>query len=184
MEQKRSVGKPTEKNGDTVSELTAEKIGQQTGVTGRTVERNADFAKAVDKQPETVKAAILSGQAGVTKRQVIETPPNKLFCDRCERAGPVKGCEKCKALRAEARKPDREPGDDTESEAAARKRDREAMRNNGKPAYDDRIIDKLIGQLTRAFDDRGRAIGDDHGHEGCISAMSGVLKAWKAWKKD
>jgi len=58
------------------------------------------------------------------------------------------------------------------------------MRNNGKPAYDDRIIDKLIGQLTRAFDERGRAIGKDSGHDGCITAMSGVLKAWKAWKKD
>jgi len=48
---------------------TAEKIGKQYGVTGRTIKNDAQFSQAVDKVAAELgneaKQAILSGQAGV-----------------------------------------------------------------------------------------------------------------------
>jgi len=53
---------------------TAEKIGKQYGVTGRTIKNDAQFSQAVDKVAEEVgeeaKRAILSGQANIPKKDV------------------------------------------------------------------------------------------------------------------
>ncbi len=52
---------------------------------------------------------------------------------------------------------------------------------SGTPVYDDRIIDKLIGQLVRAFDERGTARGKGQEHKNCIAAMNSVIERWNQW---
>ena len=53
---------------------TAEEIGKQYGVDGRTIKRDAEFSKSVDKVADEIgekaKEAILSGQASITKKDV------------------------------------------------------------------------------------------------------------------
>ena len=55
---------------------TAERLGDEYGVSKNTILRNADFAEAVDKIEKTsgpeAKAAILSGQTKLTRREVQE----------------------------------------------------------------------------------------------------------------
>jgi N6-adenosine-specific RNA methylase IME4 len=55
---------------------TAERLGKEYGVTGRTIRNDADFAKAIDtigKQVgEDVKHQILSGELPVTKKDVVK----------------------------------------------------------------------------------------------------------------
>lgn len=98
---------------------TSQEVADRYGVDEKTVRRNAEFAQAVDEigahQP-AAKEAILNGQSGLTKSQVVNDPKAAKVCNRCERAGPVRDCPTCRRLRQE-RKPmqsEREPGDDTE----------------------------------------------------------------------
>lgn len=55
-------------------------------------------------------------------------------------------------------------------------------KKNGTPAYDDRIIDGLIGKLTRALDDRAGALGKCSEHTNCIAAMNSLVQRWQQWQ--
>ena len=55
--------------------------------------------------------------------------------------------------------------------------------DNGKPTFDDKLVERLIGELGRAFSDRAKAIGKGPLHTACHDAMDAVASAWKAWKK-
>jgi rubrerythrin len=81
---------------------TDEALGKKHGVSGKTIQRDAAFAEAVDQRPEKEKAAILDGKIDATKQQVIDGGP--LLCTACKtklRKGqelPTK-CPDCKQLR-------------------------------------------------------------------------------------
>src|SRR5205823_398420 len=84
---------------------TAEKVADKHGVSPSTIRRNAEFAEAVDKIGDTDPAKrdeILSGKSSQTKQDVIDAakPPvsKPSFCLRCQRVGPVKDCQECKAI--------------------------------------------------------------------------------------
>lgn len=62
-----------------LKEKTAEVIASHFGVDEKTIRRDAEFAKAVDKAPEEARAAILSGKSGATKKQVIEAAESGNF---------------------------------------------------------------------------------------------------------
>jgi hypothetical protein len=51
---------------------TAERLGEHFGVDAATVKRDGQFAEAIDALPEDVQAPILSGEAKVTKTQVLK----------------------------------------------------------------------------------------------------------------
>lgn len=72
---KRRRGRP-EQMGHDVPLNTAEAVGAEFGVSGKTVKRNAQFAKAVEKIADSVgpeaKAKILSGKSGRTKKEIVE----------------------------------------------------------------------------------------------------------------
>lgn len=52
-------------------DATAEKVAKAEGVSTRTVERDAQFAKAVDTLPEPEKKAVLSGKSKATRSEVV-----------------------------------------------------------------------------------------------------------------
>lgn len=55
---------------------------------------------------------------------------------------------------------------------------------NGKPTYDDRIIDKLLGQLVRSLDARAKAYGGQGPkHAACVSSLNEFNSDWDAWRK-
>lgn len=54
----------------------------------------------------------------------------------------------------------------------------------GKPLFDDRTIDTLIGKLIRAIDDRGSALGKSKQYHECVEAMGVVANKWKRWSKE
>lgn len=86
----------------------AEKVAAEHGVSRSTVERNADFAKAVDALPTEEKEIVLSGKSGMTKADVVNGK-KLILCDRCQRTGPVAKCANCIEARKAARKPKKEP---------------------------------------------------------------------------
>lgn len=108
----RSVGRPSETNeieeksshSETISGDTAQRIAEEEGVSRATVERNAQFAEAVDAHgavDPAAKESILNGTSGMTKAEVIAAAP--ILCDRCHRVGPIKGCKGCETLRRESK---------------------------------------------------------------------------------
>lgn len=108
LETRKTVGKP---NSEIVSELgdTAKKIADKHGVTDRTVRNDADFAEAVDALPEPEKEIVLSGKSGKPKK-AIAAGEKPILCDRCERTGAVKDCERCvEARKATKKKKKKEP---------------------------------------------------------------------------
>jgi hypothetical protein len=62
---------------DHVNLRTAERIAQDTGVSSRTVQRDGEFAEAVDELPPEEKKEILSGKSKKTKKHVTETHRKK-----------------------------------------------------------------------------------------------------------
>jgi hypothetical protein len=129
----------------TGSQSAAQRIGSETHASPRTVERNAAFAEAVDQQPPKARAAILAGAAGVSKQQVIDTPPELLFCPRCQSDGPVMNCERCAALRRSA--------------AATNGHRADSPTKNGQVRFDWKVFRDDFGRLMRQIDKLGIALG-------------------------
>lgn len=77
-------------------ESTADILAEKHGVSSATIRRNAELAKQVDAAPN--REEILAGKApkpmGTIAKGKVE-----LFCPKCKRLGPVKGCVQCEELR-------------------------------------------------------------------------------------
>jgi hypothetical protein len=56
---------------------TAERIGQETGVSASTIKRDAKFAEALDKLPSEEKVEILAGKSKKTKKEIIGIKKSK-----------------------------------------------------------------------------------------------------------
>lgn len=112
----------------------AEQVAEAHGVSPRTIQRDADFAKAVDASP--VKDEILAGKVSVAKAK------KTLFCDRCTRIGvPVKNCPDCRMVQREAGHDVRGP--------RGKKYD---IKPKAGEAFDWPAYEKEIGSLTRRLD--------------------------------
>ncbi len=143
-------------NGDLIGKTT-EAVAEKHGVSPRTVQRDAEFAAAVDEiaaADQEAKEAILSGASGKTKQEVVETVKPKILCERCQRVAPGKGlpdCPGCAAARADAEK--------KKKQAAARKKKKAAPREDVKDktgavvpdscrdAFADATLPDLIAEL-------------------------------------
>jgi hypothetical protein len=141
--------------GETVSKSLAIKHG----VNEKTIRRDAEFARAVDKiggKDPAAKEDILSGKTGQTKQQVIDSAKADILCGRCKRVGAVQNCSTCAEERANARKKvPREPGDDTEKIKA----DKKAARENGKSMFDWHALESDLGKVVRHIDALGKPYG-------------------------
>lgn len=73
---------------------TAERIAEESGKSAATVERAGRFATAVEKQPKSVRPALIGGS--LPAELVIEANGRDLFCQICIRRGIRRGCEQCK----------------------------------------------------------------------------------------
>lgn len=190
----------------------AEIVAETHGVSPRTVRNNAAFAEAVNQVAETqgpeAKAAVLSGSAGVTKAEVVQSN-GKVFCAHCTRLvrtgqQAVKGCPDCKQSRKPKPPPPPpvpyEPGDDTDDIEAEKQANHQARQRNGKPVFDDRQFDEATRQASKGlttFDQLLKArrkafhgAEDAELHRECVQAWTAchqswdvLLKAVKAWQK-
>lgn len=158
---------------DGAGESTAAKIGQKHGVNEKTVRRAALFAKNVDELPAKTREAVLDGKTETTQKEVAATPPGKLFCDRCTRLGPTKGCNRCDDLRKAAKKPAREPGVEPAKKKSA----------SGKVKFDWRQFDDGFGLVLRQIDKVGNAYNckESPEAEALRDDMSKFRKSFTAW---
>lgn len=113
LEERKDAGNPnlqkTSGNSNVVTvttlERTSEKLAKQHGTSPATIIRDAAFAEAVDAiadtQGEPTKQAILAGETGMTKKEIVKAAKGKtpILCDRCKRTGAVKNCLACHELR-------------------------------------------------------------------------------------
>lgn len=79
--------------------------------------------------------------------------------------------------------PERQPGDDTDSETQARQANATAKKRSGKVVFDDRKVLDAFGKLTRLLDDRAAAYGKHDEHRACLGGIDVALKAFKRWQK-
>jgi hypothetical protein len=76
--EKKEVGHPENQCGHFGHiKRTAEKIAEETGVSARTVRRDAKFAKAVDELPSEEKQKVLAGKSKKTKKEITESKKPK-----------------------------------------------------------------------------------------------------------
>lgn len=97
LETRKSEGRPKLAHSEPVvleEGETAEIIAKKHDVSRETVKRDAKFAEAVDALPEPEKEIVLSGKSGKPKK-AIAAGEKPILCDRCERTGVVKDCERC-----------------------------------------------------------------------------------------
>ena len=163
--QETSEGAGKLRQNDVVSGQTSEKLGKKYHVSERTIERDAEFAQAVDKigekDPEK-KEQILNGTSGQTKAQVIQQAADPSLCPRCNRVGKTKNCEECKRLKEERKKPP-EPSDADESVITDEEGHvvpegcREAFVNL--PKF--KALDSLCQQLQKGIDEMVRIPGGE-----------------------
>jgi hypothetical protein len=74
LEKKESGVRGPKKGGQNGPPKTAERIARETGVSARTVKRDAQFAKGLESMDPELKAKVLAGDSGLTKKQVIAWP--------------------------------------------------------------------------------------------------------------
>lgn len=70
----------------------------------------------------------------------------------------------------------REPGDDRPS------RNRSGSSSNGKPVFDDREVESLIGKLARIFLARSEVYGNNDGYRDVNGQLELLIKSWKRWQ--
>jgi hypothetical protein len=149
-------------------------LSKKHGVNEKTIRRDAEFAKAVDAIGDSdplQKQAILSGESGQTKQQVIEGKP--LLCARCQRTGPARDCQACAEVRAKA---------------SRRSSDKPKPAPSGQVPFDIGALYADFGKVTRALDDLYRAYGllnkrgamvRDGAYEHMTRLLSDFLEAFK-----
>jgi DNA-binding MarR family transcriptional regulator len=91
-----------------------------------------------------------------------EDDPSKLFCDKCQKDGPQKGCRKCAAIRATAR---------------GRRKKRKAKSKLGKELYNVARFEGHFGKVAREIDTLADAYGLPKRHEERL-ALHAALKAF------
>jgi hypothetical protein len=73
--EKKDEGRPEKPaQNEQVKGATAEKIAKETGVSPATIRRDADYAKAVESMDPELRAKVLAGKSGLSKRQVMAWP--------------------------------------------------------------------------------------------------------------
>ena len=105
LETRKNIGKPKLAHSEPITNdegSTAENVAKKHGVSRETVKRDAEFTAAVDSMPKEEAEIVLSGKSGQTKK-AIAGGAKPILCDRCQRTGAVKDCEKCVEARKAAK---------------------------------------------------------------------------------
>lgn len=151
---------------DNLGGSTAEKLAETFDVSPSTIIRDAKFAAGVNALPEEEKAKVLAGKSDLSKKDIIAAAP--LFCDRCSRIGPVKGCPKCKELGA--KKPKKGP----------------KKPKSGSEKFEWAAFRKDLGKLIRHID--LIAVGYDCrksvNHNKAVELLGAWVNHMKVWEKE
>ena len=139
------------------------KVARRTGVSARTVERDAVTAAAVEKLAEPLKKEWLAGELGATKAEVRELAkhdePEQFRIVNTVRSGRAT-CAGCKPRLGPQQR-------------VLRPRQLSTGRSN-----------IIFARLTRSFDDRATVRGGQGPlHTACQDALGGAYRAWTNWKK-
>lgn len=151
---------------DKVGVSTAEIIAEKHDVSPSTIIRDAKFAAGVNALPEEEKAKVLAGKSDLSKKDIIAAAP--LFCDRCARIGPVKGCPKCKELGAKkTKKGPKKP-------------------KSGSEKFEWAVFRKDLGKIVRHID--LIAVGYDCrksvNHNKAVELLGAWVNHMKVWEKE
>lgn len=170
-EQKKSVGNPQLGHHDPIGPVgsTAERLAAESGKSPETIKRAGQFAEAVDAAPAAVRPAIVAGAAPITTVIAAAAQDKPLFCPRCTRVGPVKGCAKCAQV-----------------QLAFRKKKAKAAPKKGAVLVDWIGWEKAVGVVVRVSDRICDAYpGEKHGHHQAEyeKAVARVVQLGKDWKK-
>ena len=187
LNKKKSVGNPKQLGQNVPVEdqgETDEVLGEKHGVSGKTIQRDADFAEAVEKLEEPVKQAILDEKISPTKQQVINGQP--ILCPKCARnlrvgKEVVKGCPECKELRKgepksfSERHNKRRPAPSTKSEPKMHQATFDF------DAYDNHLAEltALPREVAAAFD--GEKKSDEYKES--VRLIDELSKVWKKRQK-
>jgi hypothetical protein len=111
---------------------------------------------------------------GKDGRQQPATRPS-IFCSRCARVGPVKGCEACKAERAGARK-----GRDAGSHEP-----KAPKKTAGRIIFDQKAFDRSFGDVVRTLDRVEKGYGHKQTDEGeaLRKLLNEFLTRFNTWRK-
>lgn len=118
--------------------------------------------------------------AQTTYRAPAGSPGSLLFCNYCRKHSPRSKCKDCDAKRAEAKgvTPSREPGDDTDSEAAAAAKAKEEAKKNGQAAWTWNSFATPWGQAMRQITEMSKALYGDKPPAQLKEARQHVNKAY------
>lgn len=155
-------------------------IAEEEGVSEKTVRNDIGTSTAEGYAVEPPNGVVTGKD---NKERSATKPP--VLCPRCARVGATEGCPKCAELRNTKNGTNtREPGDDTEAEAKAAKEDRKAVRNNGKPAFDDKVVTDAFAKLTRLLNERANVLKMQRAPAwaNVREKMDLLLAAWESWQ--
>jgi hypothetical protein len=173
-EQKKDEGRPKLPQNDGVNETgkqgeTAVRLAEQSGKSQASIERAGQFAEAVDAAPAAVRPALIGGVVPIAAAVAAHKEDAPLFCPRCTRVGPVKGCAKCALV-----------------QLAFRKKKAKAAPKKGAVLVDWLGWEKAVGVVVRLSDRICDAYpGEKHGHHQAEyeKAVARVVQLGKDWKK-
>jgi hypothetical protein len=145
-----------------------------------------ELIEAMDSGAIGVKpAAEIAALPKKQQRAAVKARTDALLCRACRVSGqPKKNCKECKAVRAAAKAEGKveAAADSPAANGTADGRAGNGKRRNGRPAFDDRVIDDLLGKLTRAANERSKAFGPTAAFKDFWDRLEGTAKAWKRWQ--
>jgi hypothetical protein len=146
-------------------------IAEREKVSTTTVQRDlsqASTVTGVTVEPESGKSAGKDGKERPATRPSI-------FCSRCARVGPVKGCQACKDERAGARK-----GRDAGSHEP-----KAPKKTAGRIIFDQKAFDRSFGDVVRTLDRVEKGYGHKQTDEGeaLRKLLNEFLTRFNTWRK-
>ena len=150
-------------------------IAEKEGVSPTTIQRDLETATV---QGVTVKpvGGVVHSKDGKDRPAQAPLSPDRQYCSRECRIGQndTRKCKACKALN----KAERQPGDDTESEAEA-KREARSDPKQGKPDFDWHKFNNEFAQMMLWVDKLGKAFPGKHHKGPAATNLRTDLLAWK-----
>lgn len=168
--ERRDLGEPKANLPQVKRDAGAKAAGMKTGTyrNAKKVLKNGtpEIVEAVDSGKMSIGAAAQAADLDGSRQKVI--------ADYFKNGHAKEGRQELRRATQE-----RQPGDDSEHI----KEERQKARSNGKPRFNDKPAEDLIGKLTRFLHDRAKVVGKSDQFDSCLNALRLLLESWKAWQK-
>ena len=149
-------------------------IAETVGVSHHTV---ADVREDLESTGQIAQLEEITGKDKKKRARLAHAPGSKSREERQREAAQKRIAAQTNGAAA------REPGDDTEVEAAAKKEERK--NKSGKPIFDDRTVSEsirklavLLNERAQKLDAKGKAWNNVRGR------MDELITAWEEWQRD